>query len=355
VKASDIRVTPLRVPITVPYRIAGRTFDTAEILVVEVEDETGLTGYGAGSPVSPLTGDDFESATRALTRDIVPALRGADVSDLPQTISRARAASGGAMSALAALDIALHDLHARRRGLPLASMLGDVRGGRLITSITIGIGDPEAMAESALRHVSKGFRALKVKIGESLETDLLSLKLIREAVGQAVAIRVDANQGYSRDQALRAARAMEPLGIEIFEQPVAATDLASMAAVTAEGRVPVLADEAVKTAEHLPPLIAAKAACGANIKLMKCGGLDEALRIDRALHEAGLKALVGCMDESRASIAAAAHFAASASSVAWIDLDGHLDLAEDPFTGGFEIVDGEILLGDAPGLGVSPR
>jgi L-alanine-DL-glutamate epimerase-like enolase superfamily enzyme len=231
-------------------------------------------------------------------------------------------------------------------------MLGGSRR-RLLTSVTVGIGDPAAMAEAARRHAALGFRAIKVKIGENLESDLESLRLIREAVGTKVAIRVDANQGYATRDAVRAARAMERLGVELFEQPVAGDDLAGMREVAEASRAPVVADEPVKTADHLAPMIRAGAARGANIKLMKCGGIDEARRIDRALHAASWSALVGCMDESRASIAAAAHFASAAESVAWIDLDGHLDLAADPFSGGFEIHDGEIVLGDGPGLGVT--
>jgi L-Ala-D/L-Glu epimerase / N-acetyl-D-glutamate racemase len=350
-RIKEFRIHPKKIPITVPYRIAGRTFDTQEIVFVEIRDETGVTGYGAGSPVPPLTGDDFDSATRALESGIAPVLRGSDVADLEASVARASAVSDGAKSALAAFDIALHDLHAKRLGVPLVKMLGGARR-RLVTSITVGIGEPRAMAEAARRHVAKGFRAIKVKIGEDVESDLRGLRLIREAVGGSVAIRVDANQGYTPADAIRVASEFERLGVELFEQPVALDDLQGMAEVTAASKAPVVADEAVKTAKHLEPLIRARAARGANIKLMKCGGIAEALRIDRRLHAASWSALVGCMDESRASIAAAAHFAAAAESVAWIDLDGHLDLASDPFSGGVEIVNGEIVLSDLPGLGV---
>lgn len=350
-RIAEISITPKRIPITVPYRIAGRTFDTADIIFVSLRDETGITGFGAASPVPPLTGDDFESAGRALDQAMASAFRGADVSHLPDAVQRAGAASGGAKSALAAFDIALHDLHARRLGLPLVKMLGGSRR-RLITSITVGIGDPESMAEAARRHAAKGFRAIKVKIGENPASDIESLRRIREAVGSGVAIRADANQGYAPEEAIRVAREMEKLGIELFEQPVALDDLAGMRKVAEASRVPVVADEAVKVADDLASLVKARAAGGANIKLMKCGGITEARRIDRALREARWSALVGCMDESRVSIAAAAHFAAAADSVAWIDLDGHLDLASDPFSGGFEIVNGEIVLGNGPGLGV---
>jgi len=354
VRITDIRITPERIPILVPYRIAGRTFDTAEIIFVTLIADNDLVGYGSASPVPPLTGDDFDSATRALEEAIAPAFRGAESEDLAVAVGHAAAGAGGAKSALAAFDIALHDLRAKSLGVPLVTMLGGARR-RLVTSITVGIGDPIAMADAASRHVARGFRAIKVKIGEDPDADLDALRRIRAAVGPDIAIRVDANQGYTPDLAVRVAREMESLSIDLFEQPIAAGDIPGLKRVTEAGGLPVIADEGVKVAADLIPLIEAGAARGANIKLMKCGGIAEALGIDRALRAAGWSALVGCMDESRVSIAAAAHFSAAASSVAWIDLDGHIDLAADPFSGGFEIVNGEIILGDAPGLGVRSR
>lgn len=350
-KILGAEVTPRRVPLTVPYRIAGRAFDTAELVFVALHDEKGFTGYGAASPVDPLTGDDFESATRALREALVPAVEGTDVADLAAAIARAEAASPKTRSALAALDIALHDLQARRRGIPVVAMLGGARR-RLVTSVTVGIGAPEAMAEAARRHVARGYRAIKVKIGEDAALDQARLRMIRDAVGPAIRIRVDANQGYTAAEAAEMARGLDSLSIELFEQPVAAADTEGLRGAGRATRAPIVVDEAVKVAADLAPLIAARAARGANIKLMKCGGILEALRIDRDLSAAGWSSLVGCMDESRVSIAAAAHFAAASASTEWIDLDGHLDLAADPFSGGFEMIDGEIVLGDAPGLGV---
>jgi len=351
-KLSRLDVAPRRVPLTTPYRIAGRTFDTAEIIFVALVDETGLAGYGAASPVAPLTGDDYDGAARALEGPARAALVGSDVSDLDAAVGRARAACGPARSALASLDIALHDLRAKRLGLPLSEMLGG-RRRRLFTSVTVGIDDATAMVAAARRHVAGGFTCLKVKIGEDAREDIHRLTRIRDAVGPGVTIRVDANQGYSVASALDVARRMDALSIELFEQPIPAGHAEDLAVVTKASRAPVVADEAVHVARDLGPLVRAGAARGANIKLMKCGGIAEARRIDLALERAGWRALVGCMDESRASIAAAAHFAAAARSVDWIDLDGHLDLAEDAYTGGFEIVGGEIVLGDAPGLGVA--
>jgi L-alanine-DL-glutamate epimerase-like enolase superfamily enzyme len=343
------RVAPTR--LTVPYRIAGLSFDSVDLIVVTLRDESGMEGCGTASPVAGITGEDAAGTAAALQEAMLPALRGSDVSDLEGSITRAAAAAPRARAALAALDIALHDLHARQRGVPLVTMLGGALR-RLYTSITIGIGDPEQMADTARRHAAKGFRAIKVKIGEQADQDLEAVRLIREAVGPSVAIRVDANQGYDGERGAEVARKLVALDVELIEQPVPAADLAGMRQVTEATRIPVVADEAVHVLEDLAPVRLAKAARGVNIKLMKCGGVLAARRLDRALSHAGMMSLVGCMDESCASIAAAAHFSAAAESVRWIDLDGHFDLENDPFEGGVTLRDGELVLSDAPGLGI---
>ena len=284
---------------------------------------------------------------------IAPSVVGRDVSDLEDTVARASGVAGGAQSPLAALDVALHDLHAKCRGIPLVEMLGGARR-RLVTSVTVGIDSAERMAQEAARHVASGFRAIKVKIGEDVTQDLRRLRAIRDAIGPGVRLRVDANEGYTPDDAIEVARSLLALAIELFEQPVSARDVDGMARVARASTVPVILDEAVLRAPDVAPLAAAGCGRGAVVKLMKCGGLAPARRLDAALAKVGWSSLVGCMDESRVTIAAAAAFAASAATPSWIDLDGHLDLAGDPFVGGFEIRDGEIVLGTAPGLGVSP-
>ncbi|HKY33555.1 MAG TPA: enolase C-terminal domain-like protein [Candidatus Polarisedimenticolia bacterium] len=345
------RLRPTR--LTLPYRIAGMRFDAADIVTLILRDDGGREGYGAATPVPKLSGDDGPAAEAALREAMLPALAGRDLSDLDACLERAAAAAPGCRGALAALDIALHDLHAKARGQPLVELLGGARR-RLFTSITLGLGEPEAMAEAARRHAAAGFRAIKVKIGEDATRDREALRRIRAASGEQMAIRVDVNEGYGAEGTLGLGRELASLRIELVEQPAAAGDLEGLRRATRELPMPVVADESVRTAADLAPLTAARAARGANIKLMKCGGLAEARRIDAALAGAGWKGLIGCMDESCAGIAAAAHFAAAAISAAWIDLDGHLDLESDPFRGGIELARGELVLSRQPGLGVQP-
>ena len=352
-KLRRIEVVARRVALTQPYRIAGRTRSETPIIYVTMHDDKGRTGYGSGSPMEDITGETLESTVDALENAILPVLHHTDVSDLEGTISRASARTRSARTALAAVDIALHDLHAKHLGVPLVEMLGGAKR-RLFTSITVGIGETAVMADAAAGYAASGFKAIKVKIGENPGEDIERLKAIRTAVGSGVMIRVDANEGYTPDEAVEVARVLDELSIELFEQPIKAGDVQGLRRIGISSRLPTVLDESVHVVDDLQEATAARAAHGANIKLMKCGGLLPARRIDEALASAGWSALVGCTDESRASMAAAAHFAAAGASIAWVDLDGHFDLEQDSFKGGLELREGELVLGDSPGLGVEP-
>lgn len=346
-------IEAIRVPLRVPYRIAGATCTTADIVCLTLRDENGAPGYGTASPVPGLTGDRFEDVPAILEGRLLPLVIGRDMTGVGDAIDRAAEAAGPRRSALGALDMALCDLRARRDGEPLWRKLGG-RATPLLTSVTLGIDTPDAMAAGAEAAVARGFRVLKLKVGEEAEGDCERLRRVREAVGPGIALRADANGGYSEEDARRVIAEALRQGVELFEQPVARGDFGALARLTAAADLPILADEDAGTASDVERLLRVDCVRGVNVKLMKCGGIREALRIDALLAEAGCHALVGCMDESRAGIAAAAHFATAARSVRWIDLDGHLDLASDPFEGGFEIRDGAIHLTDLPGLGVTP-
>lgn len=352
-KLRRIEIVPRRVTLSQPYRIAGRTRAETEIIYLTMYDDKGQKGYGSASPMKDITGETLESTIDALENAILPVLHHTDVSDLGGAIGRATVKARSARAALAAVDIALHDLQAKHLGIPLVEMLGGAKR-RLFTSITVGIGETTAMADEAAGYAARGFKAVKVKIGEDPGEDIERLKAIRSAVGPDMMIRVDANEGYPPDAAVEVARELDALSIELFEQPVAVGEVSGLRRIGVSSRLPIVLDESVHVAGDLEEVTMVRAAQGANIKLMKCGGVLAARQIDDALASAGWSALVGCTDESCSSIAAAAHFAAAAASVAWIDLDGHFDLEQDAFKGGVRLHDGELVLSEAPGLGVEP-
>lgn len=337
------------------YRIAGRTCTAADTVIVKVDTSDGKSGFGSASPAEEVTGETASAAQHALVDRLVPLLRMSDASDIEGFAGRALAAAPAAPAARAACEMALFDLWGRRARAPLARILG-MKRDHLPTSVTLGIDEPRATLERARRHVAAGFRILKLKIGESVEEDLRTVRMLRGALGPKVLLRADANQGYSEDQARRFLAGLGRDDLELLEQPTAAPDLGALRRLADEFALPIMADESVLNASDAQRLAEARAADLVNVKLMKSGGIVEALGIARATHRAGIGAMIGCMDESRIGIAAALHFALAAPNVERADLDGHLDLVDDVATGGVLIENGDIRpVPDGDGLGVTVR
>jgi L-alanine-DL-glutamate epimerase-like enolase superfamily enzyme len=254
----------------------------------------------------------------------------------------------------AALDIAFHDAFTRHLGIPLVEYFGQ-RIQQLPTSITIGIKGVDETLEEAQEYLDRGFRILKVKLGRSLEEDLERLRALRLTYGDAIGIRVDANQGYSELELLRFYRESRKMKLELVEQPLPARAITATKALPLEVREIIAADESLLTAADAFQLANQPRACGIfNIKLMKCGGIYQARRIAEVARLAGIHLMWGCNDESIISISAALHVAFSCSHTRFIDLDGSLDLAKDLVTGGFHIKDGVMSLTGKAGLGVQP-
>jgi L-alanine-DL-glutamate epimerase-like enolase superfamily enzyme len=355
----SIAVSRERFPLTRPYAIAGQApLTEVENVVVRIETEDGVVGLGAGSPGEHVTGETFEACVSALAPVNLEWLHGRDVRALPALCRESAERFPLTPAARAAVDIALHDVLARRTGLPLVEVLGRAHDA-LPTSITIGIKPLAETLAEADEYLGRGFRVLKVKIGDALEEDLERLVKLRERVGRRAAIRVDANVGYSLEETARFFERSATLGLdlELVEQPVAREAFEGIRRLPATSRRRIAADESLhgeKDALGLagPP---GDPACGIyNIKLMKCGGVWPALRIAAIAETAGVALMWGCMDESRISIAAALHAAFSSPATRYLDLDGSLDLARDVVSGGFTLEAGVMRTTDAPGLGVTP-
>jgi len=342
-------------PLTRPYAIAGQE-PLAEVgnVIVRLETLTGLVGLGAASPGEHVTGETLAAATEALEGDGLSWLVGRDARALPALCREAAGRTAGAPAARAAIDIALHDLAAQHLGLPLVDMLGRAHEA-LPTSITIGIKPVAETLSEADEYVRRGFRVLKVKIGDALDVDLERLAKLRERAGTAVTIRVDANIGYTIEETARFFERTAPLAIEFVEQPVPREAFDEIRSLGPRRRSRIAADESLHDERDALALASppGEPACGIyNIKLMKCGGVRPALRIATIAETAGIALMWGCMDESRISIAAALHAAFASPATRFLDLDGSLDLARDVVEGGFTLEGGVMRTTAAPGLGV---
>jgi L-alanine-DL-glutamate epimerase-like enolase superfamily enzyme len=335
------------------YRIARQTFTSAENVLLKVVTSDGRAAFGCAAPAEEVTGETPAAALEALSDRLIPILRESDAADPVAVVRRASAAAPGRPAALAAVDMALRDLEARRLRVPLARLLG-MRRDRLPTSVTLGIAGLAETLERARRQVAAGFHILKVKVGEDWDADARLIRALRVALGPGVILRADGNQGYSEDETRRFLAALAPGDLELLEQPTPAGDLEALRRLADSSPVPIMADEALVTTDDARRIAAGRAATLVNLKLMKCGGIGAALEIASVTRAAGIGAMIGCNDESRISIAAALHFALAAENVERADLDGHLDLADDVARGGVRIEGGYILpLLDEPGLGVS--
>ena len=259
----------------------------------------------------------------------------------------------GNTSAKAAVDMALWDLYGQLYNIPVYKLLG---GGRkkIVTDITISVNDPETMAKDALTAVARGYDCLKMKVGINPEQDVARLSAVRKAVGKDVVIRIDANQAWQPKQAVRILNQMQEKGldIELVEQPVKAHDFEGLKYVTQRSSVPVLADEAVFSPEDAMTIMKMGAADLINIKLMKCGGLYNALKIASAAQVFGVECMIGCMLEAKISVNAAVHLSCAKNIITRVDLDGPVLCSEDPILGGAVFNEKEITVSDAPGLGI---
>jgi len=319
------------------FRIARSADEFRESIIVRVED-SGLEGFGEAAP-SPRYGQNADSVERALASLDDSFFEAAG--NIGKTLSRAAELLKGEKAALAALDIALHDLLGKRRGAPLHKVLGLDPRRTPVTSYTIGIDTPEVIAAKVRE--AEDFPILKIKMG--LENDREIMDTVRRLTSRPV--RVDANEGWTREEALEKIRWLEDLNVELIEQPLPAGDLDGAWRLAELSRIPLFADESVRTALDVPRL--AGAFHGINIKLMKCGGIDEALRMIAAARACGMKVMLGCMIESSIGITAAAQIS---PLVDYADLDGNILIRNDP-AAGVTTSRGKLVLPEGPGLGVT--
>ena len=321
-----------------PFRIAHGTSVARHNVLVHLDDGE-AEGLGEAAPVRQ------HHETQAGVLDYLAALP--PLPDDPFPLESILAAlPPGSPAARAAIDIALHDLIGRKLGVPLYRFFGLEPTRAPQTSFTIGLGSVAEVQEQT-RKAAASFSIIKLKL-DADEAGCLTLARAVRAVTDARLV-VDANCAWSVDQALRLIPALADLGVEWVEQPLAEEDLEGLRRVHRASPLPIFADEPVRTARNIPPL----AGCvdGVNIKVMKAGGLREALRMIAVARAHDLQVMLGCMIETSAGITASAHLA---PLVDWADLDGNLTVVNDPFAG-VRVEQGRLILPSGPGLGVTRR
>lgn len=351
-KIENIEVGIIEVPLRKPFKTALRTVDSVKDIVVRITTDTGHVGYGEAAPTAVITGDTLGSMKAAIENYIKPQLLGLEVYNMEEIMNRIDKSIVKNTSAKAAVDIAIYDLFAQMNGSPLYKLLGGYRD-EIVTDLTISVNPPEEMAEDSIDAVKRGYKTLKIKVGSDSKMDMKRIGAIRDAVGYDIDLRLDANQGWQPKEAISLLRQMEDKGfnIELVEQPVRANDLVGLKYVTDNVSIPILADESVFSALDAANIIQNRAADLVNIKLMKTGGIHNALKICALAEVYQVECMIGCMLESKLSVSAAVHLAAGKSIITKVDLDGPSLCSEDPIDGGPEFRESVIKLNESPGLG----
>ncbi len=333
-----------------PFVIATGTMVYAQNTLIRIHTDAGIHGVGECSAFPMIVGETQDTCL-VLARDFARLWKGKDPLAIGERLAELDAYIARNATIKSAFDIALHDLAAKHAGLPLFRYLGgEIRP--IVTDITVGIGSPEEMAEKALAFKMQGAGVLKVKLGKAPEADIARMRAIRAAVGPEMVIRIDANQGWSYDDAVRALQGLQPLGIQFCEQPMRSFNDHLLPQLRSETAIPLMADESCYDHRDAQRLAVQGACDYINIKFAKSGGISEALRIQKVAANRGIACMIGGMLESRVALSAAAHFAYAAPNVQFFDMDtcliGHL---ADPVVGGIRYDGYGISVPDLPGIG----
>jgi L-alanine-DL-glutamate epimerase-like enolase superfamily enzyme len=353
---SAIEIIPVCLPLREPFVIANATYPDVLSVLVRIRTRDGAEGWGEATPDPNVTGETWGGVAETLRRDLAPALLGRDARDREAALLALDSRVEGAPAAKAALDIALNDLVARALGVPVWQLLGGRARAALTISRVISMVEPEAMAATAVQHVAAGFRTVKAKVGdaENPQLDVRRVAAIREAVGPEIAIKVDVNQGWrSPGVAIAAIRAMAPSAPAYIEQPVLWWDMEGLAEVRRQTGATIMIDEGCHGPRDVLRAISLRAADLVNIKLMKCGGILQALKLNAVAETAGIPAQIGTMVESAIASAAGLHTAIALANVRTVEMGGPLMLAEDLGDVRSWYRNDTVTVPDTPGLGIT--
>ena len=356
-KLATVRVIQADIPVGRPHKMSFTTLEAVNFVFVRLETADGLVGWGEAACLGGPTWSEesSESVAATIERYVAPWLVGRDASEIePLTRELARRVQGNPF-ARAAVEMALWDLNGKALGVPVHRLLGGRVRDRVPLSWSLAVADHDAEVEEARAKVALGHRIFKIKTAAlPLAEDLARVRRLREALGPAVSLRVDANQGWDRATALRATRAMEDWQVDFVEQPLPRWDLDGMAELARRVSVPIMADESCFSPHDALAIARLGGVSILGLKVTKSAGLGNTLAVARIAEAAGMTCYVGCMIETSLGTAAYLHVALAAAPVIWgCELFGPLLLKGDVVSDPVRYADGCILGLDGPGLGVS--
>lgn len=352
---ADVQVTGVAVPLVgAGFRNAYITKTVQKSVIVCVRDRDGVVGLGNIDPSPGYSVESVEDSLGALRNRLAPLLVGREAANIHGLMAAMDAAVPGFLDAKAALEMACVDLTCRRLGIPVYDYLGGPVRRSLSFNAWIGIVPPGEAAAEARKWFDRGFRSAKVKVGGGIQADRDRLLAVREAVGPDMALRADANAGYSVQDAIALGRLLEPVRLQLLEQPVAAEDLPGMAKVRQAIGVPVMADESILDHRSLIEVIRHDCADIVKLKVMKQGGLVKTRRMLETAEAAGLRVVIGHGFGLGINTMAEIMLSATSSNVLdGLECVGPLKAADDIVTHKLDLSSGTLPLPQGPGLGVT--
>ncbi|MFJ8235560.1 mandelate racemase/muconate lactonizing enzyme family protein [Ureibacillus sp. NPDC094379] len=349
-KIVSVSVIAIRLPFLVPFKIAYTSYHDMPSIIVKIETDKRLIGFGEGVANQHVTGETWESTYSIIHRYLAPAIIGENPFNIERIHQQMNSAIYGMPTAKAAIDIACFDIMGKASGQPVFNLIGGKYYPSLTFTRVIGIQSPEKMAEEAKQLISQGTTCLKIIVGTDLVTDIERIRAVSTVIGRNIQMRIDVNQGWkNRSTAISVLKQIDDLNIDWIEQPINADDLLGLADVRKNTSIPIMVDEGLRYKE-LREVIIYEAADYANIKLMKCGGIYPALKLIHQAELAGIQCVIGSMIESSIATAAGAHLASAQKNVVGNELSGPLLMDTDVASLHYE--DNKLYLHDEPGLGI---
>jgi len=350
---SQVEIYKLRIPLIEPF-ITSLAYEThVENVIVVIRTEKGISGFGECSPYMPVNGESIDTCF-IVAQYFAKLLKGKNALKLKEKLSAMDKLIYANTSIKSAFDIALHDIIGQHKEVPIYKLYGGKNNKELVTDYTVSLDNAEKMAADALKIKNQGYPAIKVKLGATGKKDVERIKLIREAVGDDIPVRIDANQGWSVKEAIETLNELDKYDIEHCEEPIAKWDFMRLRKVKKKSPIPIMADESCGDAHDAERLLKLKACDMFNIKVGKAGGIFNAYEIVKLGDKAKMHMQVGAFLESRLGMTASAHLALCSNHIVHCDFDTPLMFSEDIVSGGLTYhANGVMKVPDVPGLGAT--
>ena len=350
-KITAIHLYAIHLPLHDPFVISYHTYDYMPSVIVKIETDEGIVGYGEAVADEHVTGESWEGVYEIIKNTLAPVLLGQNPMEIERIHDLMDHTIYFAPTAKAAIDIACFDILGKKIQQPVYQLLGGRYHDKFPITHVLSIAEPEEMASEAASHVKKGYQSFKMKVGTNVKLDIKRIQAVRSQVGEDIAIRVDVNQGWQNSATtLAALKQLADCNLDWIEQPVLADDIDGMVEIKSKSLVPLMIDEGLKGTREMREIIQKRAADKVNIKLMKCGGIYPAMKLAHQAELAGLDCQIGSMVESSVGSAAGFHVAFSKKNITSVELTGPLKFSKD--IGNLAYAVPYIRLTDKPGLGV---